>query len=114
MKEHTPEEMREMLLAWQDWWQEYGSEWYMETYRPQNTKPPFLISGNKMYNKWICSEPKLEPKPVMKNGKLENFMPQIGGKSFRCDCTCNVFHKPNENRPELYECNGCGERYIGE
>lgn len=51
--------------------------------------------------------------PVMKNGVVENFMPRINGKSFRCACGANVFHKPDEDRPEIYECNGCGNWYEG-
>jgi hypothetical protein len=48
-----------------------------------------------------------------------DFMPKVNGKSFKCDCGCNVFkkgprrphHKKNE---EQYICNSCGSEYIGE
>ncbi len=43
----------EMLLAWQEWWQDYGSEWYVEGEFPQNEKPPFLKSGNPLFGEWI-------------------------------------------------------------
>ena len=39
-------------------------------------------------------------------------MVKIGGKTFRCHCECNVFHHPKE-RPDVYECNACGEWYEG-
>ena len=30
------------------------------------------------------------------------------------DCRCNVFRKPDpEGRPALYQCNGCGARWMG-
>lgn len=47
-------------------------------------------------------------------GEPENFMPKVDGQSFRCECGCNVFQKPYRTRPEVFQCNGCGERYIGE
>jgi hypothetical protein len=43
----------------------------------------------------------------------ENFIVRVGGKLFRCDCGCNVFHKPKRGYMHLYECNGCGSRYKG-
>ena len=47
------------------------------------------------------------------DGSIENFMPRIDGKTFRCACGCNVFHKPDRKRPEVYQCNGCDVRYVG-
>lgn len=41
----------------------------------------------------------------------EQVMPKVGGKSFRCDCGCNVFTKIGDYR---YECNACTARYQGE
>ena len=59
-------------------------------------------------------EPRQPITPVRcKDGTVENFMPRIAGKPFRCDCKCNVFHKPDATKPELYECNCCGHRYEG-
>lgn len=45
------------------------------------------------------------------DGSLENFMLRIGGKPYRCECGCNVFHKPDNKRLDLYECNGCEQRF---
>jgi|JI9StandDraft_1071089.scaffolds.fasta_scaffold511701_2 hypothetical protein len=45
------------------------------------------------------------------NGDLHNFTLRIEGKSYRCECRCNVFHTPDERRLDLYECNGCGTRF---
>lgn len=53
-------------------------------------------------------------KPVMKDGKVENFMPKINGHHFVCNCGCNVFHKPDDKRLNIYECNACGTWYQGE
>lgn len=53
--------------------------------------------------------------PVIdKDGKLMQFMIKTDGISFRCTCTCNVFHKPDKNNLKLLECNSCRIRYIGE
>jgi len=41
-----------------------------------------------------------------------DFMPRINGKSFRCDCGCNVFRK--ESNGSRYKCNACEAQYIGE
>lgn len=53
------------------------------------------------------------PKKVMKDGKLENFTVSINGKNFKCSCGCNVFHKPDDTKLELYQCNACGTQYQG-
>ena len=44
--------------------------------------------------------------------EIANVLIEVDGKSFRCDCGCNVFHHP-ELKPEIYECNACGARYKG-
>lgn len=65
-------------------------------------------------SKYLASE---DPptKPVRNpDGTLENFIVRVGGKSFRCHCTCNVFHKPDDTRLELYECNACGSQFESE
>lgn len=47
--------------------------------------------------------------------KKRAYMVKVGGESFRCDCGCNVFHKPRPQRdPELYVCNACDTAYRGE
>lgn len=43
----------------------------------------------------------------------ENFIVRVDGKLFRCDCGCNVFHKPKPGHTYIYECNECGSRYKG-
>ena len=48
------------------------------------------------------------------DGTLRNFTLRIDGKSFRCECGCNVFHKPDRNNVNLYKCNGCGQEFNGE
>jgi hypothetical protein len=46
------------------------------------------------------------------DGSLHQFMVKDStGTSFRCECGCNVFHKPDINELEMYECNACGNQY---
>jgi hypothetical protein len=47
------EEMRDMLLEWQDWWNRVGCEMYITHGAIQSNKPPFMISGNKSHGKHI-------------------------------------------------------------
>jgi len=56
----------------------------------------------------------IEEPVLMENGKYENVMVKIQGKSFRCHCSGNVFHKPDKTDLNLFECNSCGERYNSE
>lgn len=39
-----------------------------------------------------------------------NVMVKIDGKTFRCECGANVFHKDEDG---LYVCNGCSLVYEG-
>ena len=60
----------------------------------------------------------LPPKttPVMKDDTLENFVfrtSDSNGAYFRCQCGCNVFHKPDDTKLELYQCNACDTQYEG-
>jgi hypothetical protein len=48
------------------------------------------------------------------DGTLHQFMPKVNGVTFRCECGCNVFHKPDKDDPELFECNSCQTWYRGE
>jgi predicted RNA-binding Zn-ribbon protein involved in translation (DUF1610 family) len=49
------------------------------------------------------------------DGSLAQFMPKVNGKTFVCpDCGCNVFHKPDDTRPFLYQCNGCDAVFSGQ
>jgi len=61
------------------------------------------------------AKPENYTNPVLdETGKLENFTVRIEGKFFRCNCRCNVFHKPDKNHLELYKCNACGQTYEAE
>ena len=42
----------------------------------------------------------------------DDVMPVVDGKSFRCDCRCNVFKRIIGT--QVYVCNACGARYHGE
>ena len=41
-----------------------------------------------------------------------NHMLEVGGKSFRCSCGANVFHKGPKKG--LWICNGCHQEYADE
>jgi hypothetical protein len=57
-------------------------------------------------------QPEKERKPLLHpDGSLHQFMLKVGGSHFRCECGCNVFHKPDDTDLELYECNSCGNWY---
>lgn len=54
----------------------------------------------------------LKTEPVKhEDGSLHEFTLKIAGEPYRCDCWCNVFHKPDRARLNVYECNGCGARF---
>lgn len=58
---------------------------------------------------------KPEEKPVLlPGGELKQFFIKLSGETFRCYCGCNVFHKPDQTKPEIYQCNACERRYEGE
>jgi hypothetical protein len=53
--------------------------------------------------------------PASVDDVVPNVMPKINGKSFRCDCGCNVFCQTSETEIEIrYTCNACGDRWVGE
>lgn len=54
------------------------------------------------------------PKLIHKDKTLHQFMLQIKDKCFRCKCGCNVFHIPDDQDLNLYQCNGCETKYRGE
>lgn len=78
--------------------------------------------------KWIigmCLDPLLgskfftinvphEGKPVCHpDGRLWEFvLPDENGRYFMCSCGCNVFHKPDDRRLNLYQCNSCDSRFT--
>lgn len=39
-----------------------------------------------------------------------SYMPQIDGRSFRCECGCNVFQK-SVTKSDRYKCNSCDMVY---
>lgn len=41
----------------------------------------------------------------------KNVFLKVNGKSFLCECGCNVFHKHSETE---YHCNSCNKQYYGE
>ena len=51
-------------------------------------------------------------KLMREDGTLYQTMLKVGGESFRCRCGCNVFHHPDANDRDRYECNSCGEHYT--
>lgn len=59
-----------------------------------------------------------KPEPVKNpDGTIKQFMiktPGAGDKHFRCMCGLNVFHKPDSRRPNLFKCNGCGQKINGD
>lgn len=53
--------------------------------------------------------------PVLNDdGTLHNFTLKIGGKLYCCKCGCNVFHKPDRNNLDMYQCNGCESQFEAE
>lgn len=54
---------------------------------------------------------RLAAKEDMKTGSIEQVMPRVDGKPFRCDCGCNVFTKIGSLH---YQCNSCEARWKGE
>jgi len=53
-------------------------------------------------------------KPV----SLGDIMVKVNGKTFRCECGCNVFRHPYDPKTQTpildkYNCNGCGTTYTG-
>lgn len=53
-----------------------------------------------------------QPEPPLETEDTDT-MVKIGGQSFRCHCTCNVFRKVKTDHSK-YVCNACGELYQGE
>jgi hypothetical protein len=49
----------------------------------------------------------LTPHEYKKHALNPNIVLRVGGKPYRCECGCNVFHHPN-TRADLYTCNACG------
>lgn len=55
------------------------------------------------------------PTPVRHpDGSLHQFILKVADQSFRCECGCNVFHKPDDQNLDRYKCNACGAEFISE
>lgn len=53
------------------------------------------------------------PLPVKNaDGSLHQLTLKVAGKAFRCQCGCNVFHKPDAGNTKLVQCNACGAQYT--
>lgn len=60
-------------------------------------------------------EETVPPEPLRRpDGSLHEFLLKSEGKSFRCSCGCNVFHKPDRTKLNIYQCNACEACYEGE
>lgn len=44
-------------------------------------------------------------------GVVRSMILSVRGKTFSCECGCNVFNKPDPKRRELYECNSCANHF---
>ena len=53
--------------------------------------------------------------PLLKeDGSLHQSTLKLNGVSYRCHCGCNVFHHPDKESLNLYECNSCKEVFDTE
>jgi hypothetical protein len=50
---------------------------------------------------------------IKKHKENPNIILKVGGKFFRCECGCNVFHHPGTDSDE-YQCNACPAKYYSE
>lgn len=48
------------------------------------------------------------------DGSLHQFTLKIEGRPYRCECGCNVFHKPDKEKLMVYQCNSCKETFKTE
>jgi hypothetical protein len=62
--EYSQEELKELVVAWQDWWQAYGHLFYKNAdmffeacqlggKTIQEAKPPMLKYNDPLYTKWV-------------------------------------------------------------
>ncbi len=53
--------------------------------------------------------------PDEKEDSQPNVILKVAGKPFRCNCGCNVFHKPRPiSEPGRYVCNACDTEYTAD
>lgn len=62
---------------------------------------------------------KMNEDQIKRHNENPNILLKILGKSFRCECGCNVFHHPQNETDgsmddEIFKCNSCNLVYIGE
>lgn len=71
-------------------------------------------TNSQLRDPWIGGEDKI-PQPLREeDGSLKQFMfrnYQLSGRSFYCECGCNVFHRPDRENLDLYKCNCCWREY---
>lgn len=48
------------------------------------------------------------------DGAVCQFRVRVQGKVFQCECGCRVFHKPDEQNLDRYECNDCSQQFDSE
>lgn len=51
---------------------------------------------------------------LQEDGSLHQFTLKIEGQPYRCNCGCNVFHKPDQENLNIYKCNSCEETFDTE
>lgn len=54
-----------------------------------------------------------KPKKLSKIDYSSSSFVKIEGKSFKCNCGCNLFHHEYEDK-NIYTCNACSQEYQGE
>lgn len=55
----------------------------------------------------------MKTEPLLNSdGKLHEFTLKVNRKRFFCDCGCNVFHKPNKDIDDLFQCNACDQKFT--
>lgn len=52
---------------------------------------------------------KMSENEIKEHNKNPNILLKVGGKKFRCQCGCNVFHHIDDD--EIFVCNSCKYEY---
>ena len=76
-----------------------------------------MILGVRFGAALAAYEPAPDQVQPVKNpdGSLKNFTVRLtNGRLHRCECMCNVFHKPDDGNLNLYRCNSCGKEFETE
>ena len=57
----------------------------------------------------------MKEEPLLnEDGSLHQYILRIGGKPYRCECGCNVFHHPDKTKLDVFQCNSCRDRFRTE